>query len=727
MKSSTVKLHQPSTKAVISSSQRSRNFTKRVTVSLAVAACAAPLSAQTAEPKTKLPTVTVQAEKGSENSGYKADTLSSPKYTAPLLDTPQTVNVISSQVLQDQQAMTLRDAMRNVTGITSAAGEGGPANGDNFNIRGFSAQNDMFIDGVRDIGGYFRDSFNLEQVEVVKGPSSAYAGRGSTGGTINQVSKKATLDNFNNAELAVGTDSLYRATADVNHKIPGLEGAAIRLNAMMHSEEVAGRDEVENNRYGFAPSITLGQGTDTRATFSYFFQMEDNLPDYGIPYLNGRPAPVDTEKFYGLVNRDYEDNEVHQFTTEIEHDFNDNMTLSNITRVGTARKENIVSPPRSPDLNAGTYTINGRDKDSENNIVLNQTNLRTDFETGTIKHSLVSGVEFSYERFNNRDRDISSVTGVSIVNPDPFATFSGTINPGDFTEIEANNMALYAFDTIELNEQWEVSGGVRFDRFDAETAVESATGAATTHSERTDYMTSYRAGVVYKPLPNGSVYAAYGTSFDPSAEPVSTSISSSTSSLENIAPEESETYEIGTKWDFFDERLGLTSAIFRTEKTNARTRATSSDPFELTGKQRVDGFEIGVTGQITPKWDVFTGYTYLASEVLASNNVAEVGNDVNRTPKHTLATWTSYQLTPEVEVGGGVYYMDDRFSNDANTNKVPDYWLVNAMAGYELTKEVDLQLNVTNLLDEEHFDSVGGGHTVPGRGRTAILSTSLKF
>lgn len=720
MNSLTNRLTQKPTKAVISSNQRSRTFTRRVTASLAVAACAAPLSVQAAEPKTELPTVTVQAEKSSENSGYKAETLSSPKYTAPLLDTPQTVNIISSEVMEDQQAMSLRDAVRNVTGITSAAGEGGTPNGDNFNIRGFSARTDMFTDGVRDIGGYFRDSFNLEQVEVVKGPSSAYAGRGSTGGTINQVNKKAQNENFNRAELAVGTDNLYRATADVNHTIPGLEGAAIRINAMGHTEEVANREHVENNRLGFAPSISLGMGTDTRLNVSYLYQEEDNLPDYGIPYLNGAPAPIDTTKFYGLVNRDFEETTVNQVTAEVEHDFSDSVTVSNTTRFGHTRRKNIVSPPRDANLSAGTYTLEGRDKDSEDLIALNQTNVRTNFETGTLKHKLVTGVEVSYEESNNLDIVIPNVTGVSITNPDPFAAFNGAITEDDYSQTEASSLALYAFDTIELNEQWEVNGGVRWDRFDSDTITYAPTG--TSSADRTDYFTSYKAGVVYKPLPNGSFYAAYGTSFNPSAEAVSVS-----STTENLQPEESETYEIGTKWDFFDGDLGLTSAIFRTEKTNARTRATRNDPFELTGEQRVDGFEIGLTGQITPKWDVFTGYTYLASEVLASNNVDEIGNDLNRTPRHTLATWTSYQVTPEFEVGGGAYYMDDRFSNDANTNKVPDFWLVNAMAGYEVTEEVDLQLNVTNLLDEEYFDSIGGGHVVPGRGRTAILSTSLKF
>ena len=720
MSSLTNRLTQKPTKAVISSSKRSKNFTRRVTASLAVAACAAPLSVQAAEPKTELPTVTVQAEKSSENLGYKAETLSSPKYTAPLLDTPQTVNIISSEVMEDQQAMSLRDAVRNVTGITSAAGEGGTPNGDNFNIRGFSARTDMFTDGVRDIGGYFRDSFNLEQVEVVKGPSSAYAGRGSTGGTINQVNKKAQNENFNRAELAVGTDNLYRATADVNHTIPGLEGAAIRINAMGHTEEVAGREHVENNRLGFAPSISLGMGTDTRLNVSYLYQEEDNLPDYGIPYLNGEPAPIDTSKFYGLVNRDFEETTVNQVTAEVEHDFSESVTVSNTTRFGHTRRKNIVSPPRGADLSAGTYTLEGRDKDSEDLIALNQTNVRTDFETGTLKHKLVTGVEVSYEESNNLDIVIPNVTGVSITNPNPFAAFNGAITEDDYSQTEASSLALYAFDTIELNEQWEVNGGVRWDRFDSDTITYAPTG--TSSADRTDYFTSYKAGVVYKPLPNGSIYAAYGTSFNPSAETVSVS-----STTENLQPEESETYEIGTKWDFFDGDLGLTSAIFRTEKTNARTRATRNDPFDLTGEQRVDGFEIGLTGQITPKWDVFTGYTYLASEVLASNDAAEVGNDLNRTPRHTLATWTSYQVTPEFEVGGGAYYMDDRFSNDTNTNKIPDFWLVNAMAGYEVTEEVDLQLNVTNLLDEEYFDSIGGGHVVPGRGRTAILSTSLKF
>ncbi len=675
-----------------------------------------PVAVHTAEPARKqLPTVTVEADREA-STGYKTEALFSPKYTQPLLDTPQSVTVIPSEVIADRGATNLREVMRNVTGITLSAGEGGTPNGDNVNIRGFNARTDIFIDGVRDIGGYFRDPFNVDQVEVIKGPSSVYSGRGSTGGIINQVSKMPEREFFSGGSLSVGTDRLQRITADVNQPINDRSG--VRLNAMAHAQEVAGRDEVEYERWGIAPSLAFGQGTDTRLTLTYLHQQENNLPDYGHPYFNGRPVDVPRENFYGLVNRDYEDTMVDVLTAKVEHDFSDSLTLRNNTRYGRAAKDIIVTPPRTPNPVTNTLVRNGRDRDSVDAILLNQTDLVKDFSTGGVDHTLVTGVEIGRETSENKDRVISTMN-TTLFNPNSHEAFTGTIVPGSKTETKANSQAAYIFDTAKLNEQWEVNGGLRWDRFNAETTSDAT---PPTRFERTDTMFSWRGGVVYKPLENGSIYAAYGTSFNPSAEAITLNADNAV-----LDPEESLTYELGTKWDLLNDRVNLTAAVFRTEKTNARTEDPITEIVTLEGEQRVDGIELGITGQVTEAWRVFAGYAYLTSEIEESSDPAEVGKDVNRTPNHTFTLWNTWQVAPKVEIGGGALYVDESFANTENTNKVPSYVLFDAMASYEITENVALRLNLLNIADEEYYESAYSGHAIPGQGRTAMLTTSFRF
>lgn len=694
--------------------KKNTTLASRLLCSTSLCLALLPVAVHTAEPQKKqLPTVTVEADRKG-TAGYKTGTLSSPKYTQPLLNTPQTVTVVPSEVMEDRGATNLREVMRNVTGITLSAGEGGTPNGDNINIRGFSARTDIFIDGIRNIGGYFRDPFNVDQVEVMKGPSSAYSGRGSTGGIINQVSKTPEQHAFSGGALSIGTDKLQRVTADVNRPISDRSG--IRLNAMAHAQEVAGRDEVEYERWGFAPSLAFGQGTDTRFTLTYLHQQENNLPDYGHPYFNGRPLDVPRETFYGLVNRDYEDTMVDVATAKIEHDFSDAFSLRNNLRYGRVSKDTIVTPPRSPNPATNTLVRNGRDRDSVDTILLNQTDLIKDFSTGSVEHTLVTGVEIGRETSENKDRVISNMN-TTLFNPNPHEAFTGTITPGPKTETDANSQAAYLFDTAKLNEQWEINGGVRWDRFDAET-----TSTAGTRFERIDTMFSWRGGIVYKPVKNGSIYAAYGTSFNPSAEAITLNADNAP-----LDPEESRTYELGTKWDLLNDRLNFTAAVFRTEKTNARTEDPVTEIVVLEGEQRVDGIELGVTGKITETWQVFAGYTYLTSEIEDSNDPAEVGKEVNRTPNHTFTLWNTWQIAPKVEIGGGALYVDESFANLENTNSVPSYVLFDAMASYEITKNVSLRLNLLNIADEEYYESAYSGHAIPGQGRTAMLTTSVHF
>jgi len=723
----------------------------------------------------QLQEVVVEADR--DKPTYKQETVQSPRYTEPLRDIPQTITVIPKEVIEERGATSLRDVLRNVPGISMQAGEGGggPA-GDNLSIRGFAARSDIFVDGFRDSssGGYSRDPFNIEQLEVVKGPASTSSGRGSTGGSINLFSKVPTLDPFYRGDIGGGTDSFFRTTLDINvplwvngggvsstsgkdpvtgKDVSGVAtfpqtGAAFRLNALYHDQDIPGRDHVNNQRWGLAPSITFGIGTPTRFTLNYLHLDQDNVPDYGIPWVartSTNPAlppgipPVPFSNYYGSLTRDYEHITTDIFTGILEHDFSDNLKSRTALRWGRNDRDSITTAPRFANVN-NSFVINrqfqSRDQVDETWGLISD--LRYEFVAGGMKHELVAGVETSRDLSHNDARASSAGNNptTTLFNPNPWDPFTGTItHTGAYTDTATDSLAFYLFDTVELSKQWLFTGGVRWDYVDVDYSARAAAPALTmTNLTRDDSEPSFKAALTYKPQENGSIYLGYGTSFNPSTEnltyiapPTGTN---STDSLFNTPPEESNTLEFGTKWDLFDEKLALTAAIFRTEKTNART-TDPADPtiVSLTGEQVVQGFELGFSGAVTEKWRLIGGYTYLDSEVKKSAVPAEVGSEVSNTPEHSFSLWSVHQITDKLDAGVGVQYVGERYNNNNQTTRqlAPDYFVVDAMVNYQVNENVSLRLNGYNLFDEEYIDRVGGGHFVPGQGRSVALTASFSF
>ena len=708
----------------------------------AVATTAATEPPPSEENPQKLTDLIVEAARGSL---YKTEKLQTPKTTVPLRDIPQTVTVIPEAVIKEQGATSLRDILKNVPGISMQAGEGGVPNGDNLSIRGFNARTDLFVDGVRDFGGYSRDPFNLEQVEVTKGPSSSNGGRGSTGGAVNLGSKMPTLKNRYELMLGGGTDQYGRATFDANQTIPGIEGAALRVNGMVHTQDVPGRDEVSQERWGIAPTIAFGLGTDTRFTLGFFHLDQENVPDNGVPFVprtgNNTGLPpgipnVDFDNWYGLLSRDYEDIQTSMLTGILEHDFNDDLKLRNTTRYGITDRDSIATAPRFDNSGADAADVRRTDwksRDQTDTIFANQTNLRFDFETGTVKHELVSGIEISRETSRNYGRKDLNGGGpnTDLEFPNPRQPYiPNIVRDGAVTDTIADSMALYAFDTLKLGEHWQLSGGLRWDSFNVDYTSRSSTGAVT-RLQRDDQMLSYRAAVTYKPTESGSIYLGYGTSFNPSAEGLTLGNTATATNNLNTDPEQNCTLELGTKWDLFDDKLSLTAALFRTDKTNARTEdpADATDIVVLQGEQRVQGFELGLTGEITESWHLLGGYTWLDSEIRESKNPLEVGNELMNTPEHSFNLWSVHTLPGGFEVGGGVQFTGDRFNNNnRNTRQTAqDFLLFDAMITYKLNEHVTFRLNSYNLADEDYADRLGGGHFVPGTGRSFVFSTNITF
>jgi len=706
---------------------------------------AGPAMAADKEPQ-QLPKISVGA---SENS-MKTDVASSPKYSQPLLDTPQTITVIPPAVIRDRAASSLRDILRNSPGITFQAGEGGALPGDqNFSMRGTNARNSLFIDGVRDVGSYTRDSFNLQQVEVIKGPTGTMAGRSATSGAINQVSKTPLLEDSQEYSLGYGSDDYKRVTSDINLGLS--DSMAFRMNAMYHDAEVSNRDVVENERFGVAPSFALGLGTGTRFTASALYVDEDNVPDYGLPWgsvtqttaadpshngifptgaYQASPA-VDQSNFYGLKNYDYEDIETKSGTLQIEHDFNETITARNVLRYLDSERSSAITSPRPPNRQ-----LQRRDMETEN--ITNLTDVNIKFATGAIEHALVTGLELTRETTNSRNSSntLNQPTIDDFFAPDPNLAPLGPMpaNTGNPSETEIKNIALYVVDTLELSEQWAITAGVRRDDVDVDYQLLTLTTGVTEKLSRSDGEVTYQGAVTFKPVADGTFYVAYGTGFDPTVDAGTggSGLSSSPTQANNVnlPPEESTNLEAGTKWELLDRRLALNGAVFRTEKTNLRTRNFNSDPFILNGEQIIEGVELSATGMLSSAWSVFAGASWLDTDYKFSANPLDQGQELPLVPEFSANAWTTYELPIGLTVGLGVQYTDDLVrsrTTERGELVVDSSVLFDAMVSYQLNDTVSLRLNVLNLADEDYVDRFGGGHYVPGAGRSAQLTAYLTF
>jgi catecholate siderophore receptor len=658
---------------------------------------------------------------------------SMPKYQMPSLDTPQTITAVSQKTMQQQGVTTLRDAMRNVAGISLAAGEGG-AQGDNLTVRGFTARNDLFIDGMRDFGSYYRDPFNTEEVQVLQGPSSVTFGRGSTGGIVNQASKTPNLNQFIDVGLQFGTDTTRRATTDVNIPFTMFgEQSAFRVSAMGNIGNVAGRDVATNRRTGIAPSLAFGLGTPTRITLSYFHQNADDNPDYGIPWLFNGPSPVDRNNYYGLQTGNYLRTYDDIGTAKVEHDVNAHVVVRDQFRYANYARNALITEAQTTGVTFGTPLDQIMVSRHEIGVVStetfldNQLDMIANFNTGFIKHNVVSGLEGSRET-SDPTRPNWTAPNTSLLNPD----YTQSLNPNPTINTRVTDSAVsggaYAIDSAQIGTKVIVSGGIRFDRFDNTYKQLFPTVVGL---ERVDQQPTWRAAAVYKPVAKGSVYFAASTSFNPSAE----SLSLSTSTV-NVAPEKNKTYEVGTKWDF-GRRLSANAAWFRTTKYNAREPDPNNPLLNvLAGTQKVSGTQIDIRSHITSRWDMIAGYAFLDSKVVGSQFYPNaIGYQLANVPRNTFNAWSTYHLPQHLEIGAGANYVSSRTASstvplDPTTQlpkQVPGYWIFSAMASRPFGEHVSVQVNVYNLADRYYYDQLHPAHIIVGAGRSALFGFHFRF
>ncbi len=676
----------------------------------------------------KLPEVVVT---GTQDS-YKTQHSALPKLPEPLRDTPQSITVVPRELMDDQHTTTLRDALRNVAGISIAAGEGS-SQGDNLTIRGFSARSDIFLDGMRDFGSYYRDPFNLERVEVLEGPSGILFGRGSTGGVVEQDPKTPQLREFVNGSVSFGTDLTKRGTLDLNEPLPEIgTNTALRLDVMGTDAQVAQRDVAENRRFGFAPTLAFGLGTPTRLTVSYFHQSEADTPDYGVPWLLNTPAPVPRENYYGFRD-DYLNIGVDVATIKLEHDFSDDLTLrdqarfANYTRNFRITEPQLTNTSMSMPFDQSYVTRNELGGHSTESYLWDQFDVKAHFESGPVEDTIITGVEGGRETSDPTRFKYSGVPTTTLLDPNENQDFSGTTADSTVITTTAYSFGIYLIDILKLGEHWQLIGGTRWDYFDA--SFRQAVAPVSAYDQVISEP-SWRAGLVYKPVPEGAIYFDYGTSFDPSAEALS--LSAATTAL---PPEKNETYELGAKWDFLAGALSVRGALFRIEQLNAR-EPDPNDPLldVLAGDERVDGVNLEVTGRLTRSWKIFANYSYMRSELVSSGDYKyAVGGPLANVPENTAGLWSTLALPWKLEVGAGFNFVDRRYASftrravNGLLEEAPSYGTLSAMLKYHATHHMDLQANVYNLTDQPYYDGIHPGHVIPGAGVSALFSVNFKF
>ncbi len=650
------------------------------------------------------------------------------------LDTSQSADALDRKDLDEQNLTLIQDALRNVPGITLNSGEGG-SHGDSVNLRGLSIPDSFFLDGVRDIGQYQRDTFNAEAISVLLGPASAVFGRGSTAGVINSISKQPMPTPLAEISVSGGMADYWRGTGDFN--LPLSNTAAARIAVMDQRNEVVDRDQVVYRRYGVAPTLALGIGTPTRLTLSYFKEEENNLPDYGIPFIDGAPAAVNRSNYYGLANYDRTRTNTNIGTVRFEHDFGDDITLSDSARYANYGFQYLVSgpflgndyinppPPGTP--YADIYV--SRDQPSSagtTSLAINRTDLTSKFDVAGFKDVLTAGLELSKEQ-SNVSRYINGLDDIAptpLLNPNGFDTPPTPLTTYSNPKGRGNDVSVYALDSLALGAHWDLDAGVRWDRFKSSFS-ESFTG---TGFSRTDTFVSPRAALIFKPDSDQSYYLSYGTSYNPVVEYLVIAPSD-----QSLSPEKTSNLELGAKLKILDDRAELTGALFDTRVTNAR----NSDPDDPTIQdapfnQRVKGVEVGINGYLTEELEIAANYTHLNDKITATSDALSLGRLAPNTPHDAANLWATVEPTAGMAIGAGLTAVSHRFADTENTAGVPAYVFFNAMFSYTVNEHLKLQFNLNNVTNKLYFtgvyySGVDENHALPSAGRTLIAVANYRF
>jgi len=731
--------------------------------------------------ETTLQPISVKARPETDATSVRATTTSIGKGQQELRDIPQSVTIVTEKLIEDRRLDTLKEALHNTAGISFQAAEGGE---EDIRIRGFSlaASGDIYVDSLRDPAFYERDTFSYDRIELLRGSASMLFGRGSTGGVVNQVHKQALLTNVSEVSASVGSGDYLRMTGDFNLRTG--ETSALRINAM---KTVADRDGNQLDKQGLATTLRWGIGTPDEFYVSGYYLRNDNGINYGLPWLrqssptsanpSGLIESIDPKNYYGAAS-DYNAGGAAYATLGHTHRFVDGGELKSAIRQGRYDRDQRASAIRFRPLNAlpnscqtpfvtgsttvrqaailpTVATINDATElcRGSNNKVQNmsttyaQSDYSNKFNGFGMKHEILTGVDLAHEVFHNYA--LALPTGVTL-NKDSPRTTIGTPNDGTAVNeaarikrmsgfFDAKALGLYGQDLVQVATHWKVLGGLRYDYFKGDyrtyqTAVSTTVplGTETATRTRSDGLWSKRFGALYQPTDTASFHFSYGTSFNTSGDTYQYD-----DQTKNTPPEGSENLELGAKVDALDGRLSTRLAIFRSTKNNERNRDPDSAAAQnlLSGKRHAAGVELDIAGRLTPAWEVFASYAWTpvaTIDIGAPGSVAGVGEGAGTrsslTPRHSGTVWSTYQVTKQVRLGGG---LNARSSQTPNRNPAgvvaPSFFTGDLLAEYALNEAVAFKLNVTNVTNELYADSLYTGHYIPGLGRTVQVTMTARF
>ena len=654
-------------------------------------------------------------------AAYNAMPVSSATRTlTPLRDVPQAVSVITRDSIKELSMQSIADAVRYVPGVTAVQGE---SNRDQIVIRGNNSTADFFVDGVRDDAQYFRDLYNVDRFEALKGPNAMIFGRGGGGGVLNRVTKQAGFASFGDVTLQGGSENHKRALGDFGRVVN--DRLAFRFNGV-YENSGSFRDGVDLERFGLNPTATLIVGKDTTIRVGYEHFQDQRVADRGIPSFRGRPLDTDISTFFGNPNESPSRARVDLLSGSFEHQIG-RLNIRNRTLLGDYDKfyQNFV--PGAVNADATRVSISAYNNTSHRRNLFNQTDLSFTAKTGAIRHTFLTGAEFGRQTSDNfRRTGFFNNTTTSVLadlsNPtiDIPVTFRQNATDAD-NRVRATVAAGYVQDQIELSRKVQVLLGVRFDRFDL--AFDNNRNGD--QLSRLDNLVSPRAGLVIKPIAELSLYTSYSVSYLPSS---GDQFSSLTSVTQTLKPEKFSNYEVGAKWDIRDS-LSLTAAAYRLDLRN--TRATDpNDPTRIvqTGSQRTSGFELGLNGSITRDWKVLGGYSYQDAYVSSATTSAPRGARVAQVPRNTVSLWNNYRFSPKFGGGLGIIHRSDMFAGIDNRVVVPGYTRADVALYFNATERVSLQANFENLFDTEYFVNAHSNDNIsPGPPRAFRVALNWRF
>ncbi|MCS0501644.1 TonB-dependent receptor [Ancylobacter mangrovi] len=725
----------------------------------------------------ELSTITVEGD-GSPVNTLEASTGLS-RLPGTVQDTPQTVQVITQQTMQQQGVTTLEQALRNVPGVTSGIGEGGGGmNGDQFRIRGFQAKGDIYVNGLRDFGVYVRDSFAYENVEVFKGSTSESFGVGTTGGAINSTLKAAHLGDKYDVEGQFGTGPLYRGVFDINKQFDGT--SAIRIVGMVNEQDVADRNNVESNRYGVMADVGFGLGTDQTLHVNYLYQHGERTPDYGVPVVTpmfgdvarfgamGQPVTefgIPRDTFYGKVT-DQDVTDVNMLTVNFRKEVNDWLTVTNDTRFGYYTRDFATTVPGcstggsrgstptpaqyyasctgqffaggNPDIsfgggNPGYY--------QESYSAQNITTMIANFHTGALRHEVVAGVDVNTVSSERTLVSVAGDKGTSTIwdpvfdNTTGYYLYSNPYGNNGQRDSTANDFGAFISDRIWFTDAISLLAGARYDSYSSDYSYWSTSnGGGWVQADTHTTFWSPKISLIWEPTSEQTYYVSWAKSFTPQGAFPTNDITVVNADQQDLEPEDNETWEAGFKVSFLEGKLGVTGAIFRTDKSNAfYTDPVTGDTVETGENQRVQGVELGLTGNITEAWSIQASYAYYDSEIMTSTTNEYVGNEVPFVSPNNFTLWTTYNLSKtwhqipgDLLVGAGITYADDYYTNTANSAIIPETFSLDALISYQ-KDNYRVALNAYNLTDELNYAAGWGNRAIPASGRTFTLTVGATF